>query len=52
MAKDGITSYRLDIESGKWEKFKSLIPKNMRLNDALVTLIERHIEQGKVLGHE
>jgi len=52
MAKDGITSYRLDIESDKWEKFKSLIPKNMRLNDALVTLIERHIEQGKVLGHE
>ena len=35
----------LEIEKELWEKFKELIPRETRLNDAIVELITKKVKQ-------
>lgn len=38
-----ISPLTLKIKKGSWELFKNLTPRNKKLNDAVVGLIEKHI---------
>mgnify|MGYP001568123444 FL=1 len=37
----------LEIERELWEKFKKTVPRTTTLNEALVDLIKRGVENGK-----
>ena len=34
----------LEVENELWQKFKELVPRTKRLNDALVELIKKEVE--------
>lgn len=36
----------LDVKDDLWEKFKLLVPRNVKLNDAVVYLIRKAVERG------
>lgn len=38
----------LDVEDDLWEKFKLLVPRSVKLNDAIVRLIQKVVEEGKL----
>jgi len=37
----------LDINDGLWEKFKAKVPKSKTLNEAVVELIKKEVEQNE-----
>jgi len=49
--KGDITSYPIMIKRDLWEAWKKTIPRDINLNEALVKLVERDLEEkGKAKG--
>ena len=38
-------TYPLNIEEDLWNRFKDLVPRTKKLNDALVELVEEHVRE-------
>ena len=43
-------TYPLNIDEELWGKFKDLVPRTKKLNDALVELVEEHVRKAEKEG--